>query len=108
MRMRWAMGLGLLAAASWPGGAQGADRAARVSAGTLGQFYFGNPGDYGFMGDWDCDGVDTPGLYRQSDGYAYLRNSNTQGVADVAFFFGNPGDVPMAVKTAKAASGVPT
>ncbi|HET9201629.1 MAG TPA: SpoIID/LytB domain-containing protein [Acidimicrobiia bacterium] len=66
------------------------------SAGTLGQFYFGNPGDYGFMGDWDCDGVDTPGLYRQSDGYAYLRNSNTQGVADVAFFFGNPGDVPMA------------
>ncbi len=66
------------------------------SAGTLGEFYFGNPGDLGFMGDWDCDGIDTPGLYRQSDGYAYLRNSNTQGVADVSFFFGNPGDVPMA------------
>jgi SpoIID/LytB domain protein len=65
------------------------------SAGTLGEFYFGNPGDFGFMGDWDCDGVDTPGLYRQSDGYVYLRNSNTQGVADVAFFFGNPGDMPM-------------
>jgi hypothetical protein len=48
------------------------------------------------MGDWNCDGVDTPGLYRQSDGYAYLRNSNTQGVADVSFFFGNPGDVPLA------------
>jgi hypothetical protein len=59
-------------------------------------FYFGNPGDVGFMGDWNCDGVDTPGLYRQSDGYAYLRNSNTQGVADVSFFFGNPGDVPLA------------
>ena len=66
------------------------------SKGTLGEFYFGNPGDFGFMGDWDCDGVDTPGLYRQSDGYVYLRNSNTQGVADVAFFFGNPGDMPMA------------
>jgi len=26
----------------------------------------------------------------------YLRNSNTQGVADVSFFFGNPGDVPVA------------
>ncbi len=63
---------------------------------TTHQFYFGNPGDFGFMGDWDCDGVDTPGLYRQSDGYVYLRNSNTQGVADVAFFFGNPGDVPLA------------
>jgi SpoIID/LytB domain protein len=66
------------------------------SAGTLGQFYFGNPGDYGFMGDWNCDGIDTPGLYRQSDGYAYLRNSNTEGVADISFFFGNPGDLPLA------------
>jgi Tol biopolymer transport system component len=59
-------------------------------------FYYGNPGDYPFMGDWDCNGVDTPGLYRQSDGYVYLRNSNTQGNADLTFFFGNPGDVPLA------------
>lgn len=59
-------------------------------------FYYGNPGDTPFAGDWDCDGVDTPGLYRQSDGYVYLRNSNSQGVADVSFFFGNPGDVPLA------------
>ena len=48
------------------------------------------------MGDWDGDGVETPGLYRQSDGYVYLRNSNTQGIADIKFFFGNPGDVPIA------------
>ncbi|MGH8872206.1 MAG: S8 family peptidase, partial [Acidimicrobiia bacterium] len=60
------------------------------------ELYFGNPGDFGFMGDWDCDGIDTPGLYRRSDGYVYLRNSNTQGVADVSFFFGNPGDLPLA------------
>jgi SpoIID/LytB domain protein len=66
------------------------------SAGTLVELYFGNPGDYGFMGDWDCDGIDTPGLYRRSDGYVYLRNSNTQGIADVSFFFGNPGDLPLA------------
>ena len=59
-------------------------------------FYFGNPGDYPFVGDWDCDGVDTPGLYRQSDGFVYLRNHNTQGIADVSFFFGNPGDIPLA------------
>jgi pimeloyl-ACP methyl ester carboxylesterase len=64
--------------------------------GTSAPFYFGDPGDAPFVGDWDCDGIDTPGLYRQSDGYAYLRNSNTQGIADVRFFFGNPGDVPMA------------
>jgi glucose/arabinose dehydrogenase len=56
---------------------------------------YGNPGDVPFMGDWDCDGVDTPGLYRQSDGFAYLRNSNTTGVADVTFLFGNPGDHPL-------------
>ena len=59
------------------------------------EFYFGNPGDVPFMGDWDGDGVATPGLYRQSDGFVYVRDSNTQGVADVEFFFGNPGDVPL-------------
>jgi hypothetical protein len=58
-------------------------------------FYYGNPGDRPFMGDWNGDGIDTPGLYRRSDGYAYLRYSNTQGVAEVAFLFGNPGDLPV-------------
>jgi hypothetical protein len=65
-------------------------------ASLVGRFYYGNPGDYPFMGDWNGDGTDTPGLYRQSDGYAYLRNSNTQGIANTKFFFGNPGDVPIA------------
>jgi hypothetical protein len=60
------------------------------------RFFYGNPGDRGFMGDWDCDGVVTPGLYRQADGFVYLRNSNSQGIADVRYFFGNPGDVPLA------------
>lgn len=59
-------------------------------------FYYGVPADTPFMGDWDCDGVDTPGLYRRSDGYVYLRNSNSQGVADLSFFFGNPSDIPIA------------
>lgn len=59
-------------------------------------FWFGNPGDIPFSGDWNGDGVKTPGLYRKADGYVYLRNSNTEGVADIAFFFGNPGDLPVA------------
>ena len=59
-------------------------------------FYYGNPGDQPFMGDWDGDGIDTPGLYRRSDGYVYLRNTNTQGIADISFYFGNPNDVPIA------------
>ncbi len=68
----------------------------RGGGGELTSFYYGNPGDSPFMGDWDCDGIDTPGLYRRSDGYVYLRNSSTQGVADVSYFFGNPGDIPLA------------
>jgi len=68
----------------------------RDREGLVTSFYYGSPGDFPFMGDWDCDGVETPGLYRQSDGYVYLRNSNSQGIADVRFFFGNPGDVPLA------------
>ena len=63
---------------------------------TTASFFYGDPGDYPFVGDWNGDGVETPGLYRQSDGYVYLRNSNTQGIADIKFFFGNPGDVPIA------------
>ncbi len=59
-------------------------------------FYYGNPGDYPFVGDWNCNGIETPGLYRQSDGYVYLRNANTEGIADIKFYFGNPGDVPIA------------
>ncbi len=68
----------------------------RAEAGDLRSFYYGNPGDVPFLGDWDCDGIETPGLFRPSDAYAYLRNSNTAGVADIRFYFGNPGDVPLA------------
>lgn len=57
---------------------------------------YGVPGDVPLMGDWNCDGVDTPGLYRRSDGFAYLRNSNTTGVADTTFLFGVPNDLPLA------------
>ena len=58
-------------------------------------FFFGDPGDDPFLGDWDGDGIDTPGLYRPSDGKVYLRNSNTPGIADIEFFFGDPEDVPL-------------
>ncbi|MCB1245959.1 MAG: hypothetical protein KDB69_01690, partial [Acidimicrobiia bacterium] len=63
---------------------------------TTTSFYYGTPGDHAFAGDWDCDDIDTPGLYRRTDGHVYLRNTNTQGVADIKFYFGNPGDIPLA------------
>jgi hypothetical protein len=68
----------------------------RNEAGAVASFFYGDPGDLPMMGDWDCDGIDTPGLYRRSDGFVYLRNTNTQGPADVRFVFGNPGDLPLA------------
>ena len=60
------------------------------------RIYYGNPGDEPLMGDWDCDGVSTPAMYRRSQGLMYLRNSNSPGVADSTFFFGSPGDIPIA------------
>jgi parallel beta-helix repeat protein len=68
----------------------------RHSENDITTFYYGNPGDVPFMGDWDCDTVATPGLFRTSDAFAYLRNSSTQGIADIRFFFGNPSDIPLA------------
>ena len=56
------------------------------------QYTFGLPGDVPLMGDWDCDGVETPGVYRLSTGGVHLRNSHSVGVADTSFLFGNPGD----------------
>jgi len=65
-------------------------------SGATTRFLYGSPGDLPFVGDWDCDGDETPGLYRQSDGYVYLRNANSQGTADIRFSFGDPGDIPIA------------
>ena len=67
----------------------------RNSAGVVTSFFYGNPGDLPVPGDWDGDGISTPGLYRQSDGFFYSRNSNTQGIADAECFAGNPEDVPL-------------
>ncbi|HSK05893.1 MAG TPA: CAP domain-containing protein [Acidimicrobiia bacterium] len=67
-----------------------------ASTGDVSSFFYGNPGDVAFGGDWDCDGVETLGLYRRSDGYVYLTNSTTGGLADITYYFGNPGDIPIA------------
>jgi hypothetical protein len=62
----------------------------RDPAGDVTSFFYGNPGDLPIAGDWDGDGDATPGLYRQSDGFFYSRNSNTTGVADAECFAGDP------------------
>jgi hypothetical protein len=47
------------------------------------------------LGDWDCDGIATVGMYRTSNGSAYLRNSNDAGPPDLAFYFGIGSDQPL-------------
>lgn len=66
-----------------------------VPSSPVNRFVFGNPGDEPLMGDWDCDGDQTPGMYRRSTGLVYLRNSNSQGIADEQYIFGNPSDIPI-------------
>ncbi len=50
--------------------------------------------DQPITGDWNGDGIDTIGVYRQ--GTFYLRNENTIGFAEIIFGLGNPGDMPIA------------
>ncbi|MFQ3638975.1 MAG: hypothetical protein SNJ62_03075, partial [Chloracidobacterium sp.] len=61
-------------------------------------FFYGLAGDAPLAGDWDGDGIDTPGIYRNVNGVMtfFLINNNTGGFADVSFGFGQPGDVPLA------------
>ncbi|HAX81149.1 MAG TPA: hypothetical protein DCY40_01085 [Actinobacteria bacterium] len=59
-------------------------------------FYYGDPADIPFSGDWDCDGITSLGLYRVSAGFLFLRNSNSFGVADIDIYYGLPGDRPIA------------
>ena len=59
-------------------------------------FYFGVPGDIPFLGDWYGTGVDTPGLYRPADGFAYIIDRRETGIATDSWFMGVPGDIPMA------------
>jgi len=54
----------------------------------------GERGDKPVIGDWNNDGIDTIGVYR--DGTFYLRNSNTAGFADLIATLTEPGDLPVA------------
>jgi hypothetical protein len=57
------------------------------------EFFYGQAGDIPLAGDWNGDGKDTIGIYRNNT--FYLRNSNSAGFADIQFPFGAPGDIPI-------------
>lgn len=49
------------------------------------RFRIGEPGDALLVGDWDCDGLDTPGLYRPATGETFLFDGWAQdGVLEAA------------------------
>ncbi len=56
--------------------------------GKLAQYMY--PLSYPVLGDWDNDGIDTIGLYDPFNSTFYLRNSNSEGEADIIFKYGNP------------------
>jgi len=43
-----------------------------TAAGSTERFAVGELGDLALVGDWDCDGVATPGLYRREAGRAFV------------------------------------
>lgn len=55
---------------------------------------FGNPTDLSVTGDWNNDGIDTVGIFR--NGTFFLKNTNVTGFSDISFFLGGPGDLPVA------------
>lgn len=58
------------------------------------EFFYGTANDVPVAGDWNGDGVDSIGIFR--NGQFFLRNSNTTGFADIQFAFGASGDIPIA------------
>ncbi len=54
---------------------------------------FGRAGDTPLVGDWDGDGIATPGVKRGNT--YYLVNSIRGGKADVVFSYGRAGDTPL-------------
>jgi hypothetical protein len=61
---------------------------------------FGQAGDLPVAGDWDGDGIDTPGVFRPSTGQWLLANgantNNSSPPVAITFNFGQTGDTPLA------------
>jgi len=45
------------------------------------RYRVGRPGDRRFVGDWDCDGEDSPALYRPRTGEAFVFDRWADGAA---------------------------
>jgi hypothetical protein len=102
-----ALGLMMMAVPAWAGDAEvgmvdgsSGEWHVREPNGNDRNFFYGNPGDIPLIGDWNCDGVETPGMFRPGTGFVYLTNGNPAdngvGVGEIFYYFGVPGDIPIA------------
>jgi hypothetical protein len=64
------------------------------------RYLLGRPGDAMLLGDWDCDGTDTPALYRPSTGEVFLFDGWAGGELPVS------SDRPRQTRTAGGAATV--
>jgi hypothetical protein len=105
-RCRWlsVVGAGALVAGLFAASPAGAASTWIVSNSPTGAapsaaFGFGDQGDVFLAGDWNGDGVDTPGIYRQRAGVAplwVLSNRPSGNGPLISFGWGNPtGDIPI-------------
>ncbi len=62
---------------------------------TTAAFTFGDTDDIPFIGDWDCDGIDTPGVWRDATREIFLRNDNTDGPAEISYEYFDDGARPI-------------
>ncbi|GAB4555891.1 MAG: hypothetical protein OHK0023_27660 [Anaerolineae bacterium] len=59
--------------------------------------FYGNPGELAVTGDWNGDGIETPGMWSPSTGVFRLKDENNDAAPTVATFaFGSNGDIPIA------------
>lgn len=57
------------------------------------EFVWGSPGDKPLVGDWDGDGIQTQGVWR--NGNWYLGNTLGGGSVDISFSYGDPNHQPI-------------
>jgi N-acetylmuramoyl-L-alanine amidase len=68
----------------------------RDAGGGTTSFAFGGDGDVPLVGDWDGDGVDSPGVYRPSQGRLVVRN----GTEPIGYVYAMPaGGLPVVADT---------
>ncbi|MHC4217262.1 MAG: hypothetical protein ACYSU7_02290, partial [Planctomycetota bacterium] len=58
-------------------------------------FDFGSPNDLPAAGDWDGDGIDDAGVFRNGNWYLDLNGNRQWDGSDVSFRFGKSSDLPV-------------